>query len=605
MGFIIIKRQENIAVSWSKSEHKQRRLLNDRDRSRNALWKFSLERNKSTISELILKGYRRYYGMDFTKKRIIIYGTLRQRKDIEYVFDELDIAYHTESQLELIQYMKRGYFAILCKKDTEPIIELLKQEELYEGYIQDQELIKTLNFPILDFANGRKIVVWGTGCCCTEFEESIIRQGRSIPINGYVDNNSDKVGEKKTSILNGPLPILSPSKINPEEYYVIIATNYENGVSIEEDLAKLGFGKKDYVYYRTVQEDVAGYFHKIYATKLHYKVECKNKDRSVRVSSNGDVCTCCMAYASVYGNLYEDTFEEIWKSRRATISRLALENKTYVHCDTERCSYLMHVKPEQMDDTAIEQLQYRHWTEEYPNSIALELDRSCNLYCTSCRDHVYVENNPAMEIYTDLLLNKVINLPTRLILNPIGEAFASKYCLKLIHHEKTRKRETISLCSNGTLLNPKVLDQLLKEYKSIELSISIDAATEDTYCKIRRNGDFKALSKNLEYMSHQRKCGRVTYFQINYVLQADNITEMKAFVEWGKQLGVDRIDLFAIENWGNYTKEEFEKVSIFRNGEIKEEFLNYFTKEILEEPIVDVANCANALGVKPKLMYMV
>jgi len=218
---------------------------------------------------------------------------------------------------------------------------------------------------------------------------------------------------------------------------------------------------------------------------------------------------------------------------------------------------------------------------------------------------VFVENSVDIEAYADMILSKIVSLPTRLILNTIGEIFASKYCLKIINDEKTRKRESISIYSNGTLLFPEKLDDLLRKYQSLEVAISVDAASEKTYHKIRRNGNFKALSGNLEYISIQRKLGRITFFQMNYVIQADNIAELSQFVQWGKRLGVDRIVMHAIEDWGVYSALEFERVSVFRNGEIKEELKKYFTKDIIEDEVVDLGDCANYLGAAPKLMYIV
>lgn len=544
--------------------------------------------------------------MDKGRKKTVVYGSIRQKKDLEYVFQELEFVLQTEDEEKLIQCIKEGYFAVLCSDDKSNIISLMKQENVpEEKYMTDQELINTLNFPLMEYVRNRRIVIWGTSNTCNEFENVLRSKEINIQLYGYVDNDKCKVGTSRMSVFGDELPVMSPDMINPTEYYVIIATSYRNYVSIERDLSRLTFKKQDYVYYRTVIDDVAEYFSKVYKMKLYYNTECKNKDCSVRIKSNGDVCTCCMAYESVYGNLYEHSFEEIWQSKRAAISRLALENKTYVYCDAKRCHYLSNIKPKLMNDEYAETLRYRQWTEEYPSSIAPEVDRSCNLCCTSCRSRVFVENSMDIEAYADMILDKVVSLPTRLILNTVGEVFASKYCLKILNDEKTRNRESISLYSNGTLLSPDKLDALLKEYQTLEVAISIDAASEETYHKIRRNGDFKVLCENLEYMSVQKKLGRITFFQINYVIQAENIAEISQFVQWGRRLGVDRIVMHAIENWGVYSSQEFEEVSVFRNGKIKEEFLKYFTKDIIEDEIVDLGDCANYLGVVPKLMYIV
>ena len=80
---------------------------------------------------------------------------------------------------------------------------------------------------------------------------------------------------------------------------------------------------------------------------------------------------------------------------------------------------------------------------------------------------------------------------------------------------------------------------------------------------------------------------------------------MSKFIQWGTDIGVDCIAINAIENWGIFTEEEYRDVSIIQNGAIKEEYVMYFTHEILSNKLVNFHNISNYIDTEPKRMYMV
>ena len=122
------------------------------------------------------------------------------------------------------------------------------------------------------------------------------------------------------------------------------------------------------------------------------------------------------------------------------------------------------------------------------------------------------------------------------------------------------------------------------------LTVSIDAATKDTYERIRRNGNFEQLQKNMEFAASLRKEGRLRYFRMNFVVQAENYREMVPFVKWGERLGVDEVFFTKILNWGTYTEEEFARISMMEKDGItpKKEL-----KEVLEDPVMRSSSIAD------------
>lgn len=526
---------------------------------------------------------------------VIVYGSQKQMLDLQYVFKNVKIHDYSQNPKDILHFLKYGGRAILCKKQKPDISPKLN----YEQYDWDDELIKTLNCSLNKESCGKRVVIWGTGKICANFEQEC-QQLKEVTIYGYVDSDKEKVGNKRRS-----LPILDPMQINPSDYYVIIATNLINYIEIKNQLKEIGF-TDGYIYYRTLIDDLAVYFKKTYESNVYFPtVKCPNKDNSVRIRQNGDLCTCCMSYESILGNLFEQEFEEAWNSKRALISRLAIENRTYVNCDKKRCPFLSGIKPETLTNNIQISWNYKENSRQYPDSIAPEVDCSCNLYCKSCRDKIFIEDSPQVAAFTELIIKKLVNLPVRFIINTVGEPFSSKYCKSILYHEKTKHRKNISLYTNGILLTPNVLDKLLENYFSIEIAVSMDAATKTTYEQLRRNGNFDILCKNLEYISVKRKENRVSYLQLNYVLQICNIAEMEKFIIYAKKLGSDRIAINAIENWGHMSAEEYGEVSIIENGKLKAGLEQYFLKEYITDDIINFHNLSNFIGARPRLMYMI
>ena len=87
----------------------------------------------------------------------------------------------------------------------------------------------------------------------------------------------------------------------------------------------------------------------------------------------------------------------------------------------------------------------------------------------------------------------------------------------------------------------------------------------------------------MKFASELRRKGDLSYFRMNFVVQKENYKEMVDFVQWGIELGVDEIFFTKILNWGTYTPEEFEEISMMEKDGItpKPEL-----KEILQHPVM-------------------
>ena len=136
-------------------------------------------------------------------------------------------------------------------------------------------------------------------------------------------------------------------------------------------------------------------------------------------------------------------------------------------------------------------------------------------------------------------------------------------------------------------MTKRVLDKLCSIYNDIKIMISVDAVTEETYNKIRCGGNFKQLMKNLENLSEARKNGKVKEVTLLFVIQKENYKEMIDYVKLAKRLEFDHVDFSRIQNWGTFTKKEYENISMFSDAEDpKSEIIDILSDPIFEDKIV-------------------
>ena len=155
-------------------------------------------------------------------RRAIVYGNIKQMRDLQYVFQEASVDAYSDDPEDIIKYLENGGYAILCKSQKPDISAQLSAEQ----YCWDEALINSLNFSLMQRSRNKKVVIWGTGNICSWFEREYKNED-NIDFFGYIDSDQMKWGNKR----NG-MKILSPAEISPKEYYVIVATNHENFIEI-------------------------------------------------------------------------------------------------------------------------------------------------------------------------------------------------------------------------------------------------------------------------------------------------------------------------------------------------------------------------------------
>jgi len=323
---------------------------------------------------------------------------------------------------------------------------------------------------------------------------------------------------------------------------------------------------------------------------------CRNPFLYVVITPKGDVFTCCDSWLpKPIGNIFnEPDFEKIWNSETAQAIRLTMLNETYEFCNREYCPFLLrgHFKPVKINlGTSAENKEEREkiYLLNGPRRLAVSYDPTCNLHCKSCRNLVTTlnkEKTDSMLKFQENLLNSPFFSNIReLILSGTGDPFAGKVCLSLLQSINERRFPylRITLMTNGILFTPQNWEKISNSHYAIHhIKISIDAATKETYEKLRRGANFDILLDNLKFISRLKR-QKEFKLQAVFVMQKENYREMPGFVELMKKYDFDYISFVKLNNWGTYTKEEFRQAAIHRQEHPEHEIF----LETLKNPVLN------------------
>jgi len=288
----------------------------------------------------------------------------------------------------------------------------------------------------------------------------------------------------------------------------------------------------------------------------------------------GSVSFCCPDWTKIgpIGNIKYNSLDEIWNSEVAQFirSKIYSGNITDV-CRKDLCPHLvsgnekelnqLHRSNLPLSDFHIKEISSKKTRlKSKPTRINLANWNKCNLKCIMCSSwrHIYKyskckflglqikdikikRNKDAMlsdKFYKELQ-NLFPHLDT-LRLSGAGEPFVRNDSRKILLNKDDSTNYRIELATNGLLFTPKIWNKI-KHNKFSCIDISIDAASKETYERIRRGGNWEILMENLYFISKLRKEEKIPRFILSFVVMKSNYTEIISFIKMGQQLNCDTI----------------------------------------------------------------
>ncbi|OGL45354.1 MAG: hypothetical protein A2161_12975, partial [Candidatus Schekmanbacteria bacterium RBG_13_48_7] len=183
----------------------------------------------------------------------------------------------------------------------------------------------------------------------------------------------------------------------------------------------------------------------------------------------------------------------------------------------------------------------------YPIILSVGLTTRCNLSCIMCSQSV-MRGGERFDM-DDSLLEKIqplLNLAQEVRWNENGELFSSPHVLKYLDLIKISGVPR-NFVSTNFLRVERHLETLL-ECNITQLNISIDAASETTYEKIRQGAQWKLLIKNLTYLRNLKK-ERVHNFPrvvFTFIPMNLNLAEIPEFINFSHEFGADEIQFLKL-----------------------------------------------------------
>jgi molybdenum cofactor biosynthesis enzyme MoaA len=318
---------------------------------------------------------------------------------------------------------------------------------------------------------------------------------------------------------------------------------------------------------------------------------CTRPFDNFEINRAGDAFFCCQKWLNMsIGNVFKNSPEELWNSARAKEIRRSIIDGDFRHCSREFC-------PRIANDVGLldrSLVNIDEYVNKKPEIIKLSYDITCNLVCPSCRNTKNIDNDDVSQARFDAFYNAGVRPWLQTLkfvhISGSGEPFSSKHFIKVMK-EITSTPDLghikIDLHSNGTLLNRRTWNKLGLQDRVRNVSISIDAATKETYAKTRVLGNWNDLIRNLFFIKQKKKRGQIGTFMILFVVQQSNYKEIPKFVELGHRVGADLIFFDMIVDFRTGTDLEFSHKYIGNPKHPEyQEYLEVLSKLDLSDPKV-------------------
>jgi wyosine [tRNA(Phe)-imidazoG37] synthetase (radical SAM superfamily) len=331
--------------------------------------------------------------------------------------------------------------------------------------------------------------------------------------------------------------------------------------------------------------------------------------KRIEIQGTGDISICCPSWLPEYcGNILTSTPEELLKNvnRTAILNDMAVGKFTYCNDTCPHLNfYLTTGKVERAGISIVPINTLLSVLGKNRFVIGFSYDRSCNLQCPSCRKELIINklDNSTQSVNISAIHLKVKELidylmlrgdKIRLVLTGSGDPFASplywSYLIELSKMSLPSDFE-ISLMTNGVLMTESTWAEIQPLWKHIHfVDVSIDAAKEDTYNIVRKNGNFSRLKKNLtlfDQMVAERKFPNLFSWQTSMVVQSANYRELKEYAEWQLTYSsLKNISINRILHWGHLTNDEYKRLDIIDLAELTKILSN----PVFKHPYIKLGN---------------
>lgn len=186
----------------------------------------------------------------------------------------------------------------------------------------------------------------------------------------------------------------------------------------------------------------------------------------------------------------------------------------------------------------------------FPSQVIIDVTELCNLSCTHCPHPAFKqsEHYAGRTLSAELSAKAVTEVATagRGLVEYVrfasdGEPMLHKGLYAMLSDAVTRSGTFVSLTTNGTLLTPSRIEQLIETGVNL-VDISIDAFSPETYSAIRVRGDLNVTRANTERLIQRvRETGSSMRIAVSYIEQPNNAHETADFERYWHDAGAHSV----------------------------------------------------------------
>lgn len=195
---------------------------------------------------------------------------------------------------------------------------------------------------------------------------------------------------------------------------------------------------------------------------------------------------------------------------------------------------------------------------DFAHTLTLEFVNRCNLSCSMCyiANHSFSKSSLSLESVKNLIDEIAVKGKTGLLLGVGSEGLLFKEVRETISYAKEAGIMDIILMTNGTLLTQELSEFLVQQEVS-RVCISIDAATSETYEKVRGKDQLQKVEKNVRTLVETReKNGKLLpIVRLSFCVLDENKIEQTAFRDKWRGI-VDYIDFQKVNDFSYVGKED-------------------------------------------------
>lgn len=256
---------------------------------------------------------------------------------------------------------------------------------------------------------------------------------------------------------------------------------------------------------------------------------CHHLWEEIFINHLGDVYACCHYMPEIVGNIYKNSLEEIWNSKRMKICRKRCLRGA-LHC--RRACYIAPRHYDLSETPTLEVPLSRLW------KVWFLFGERCNISCIMCPQRGQDKSIPVLEF--EKIKDKI---PTDHITSVViqgGEPLFMPSAMKAFQFYGEKGCE-VGFISNGTIMNERIAQMIAMYSKSY--NVSLNAATKETHEKINRGSCFEKVLANIAMVKRTAKAlGKDLKILLHMTIVPENIHEIALFARKAKEFGADMIE---------------------------------------------------------------